>query len=180
MIDSLCIRCYAFISAKSKRKFCSRHCANSYNNKLQAKRKPEGKCKVCSKSIRTSISYCSDICKQAKLAESKLRRRRSNVLFVKQRRKKLKELAISYKGGKCQICGYDKCVDALQFHHLDPSIKDFGISDKGLTRSWERTKIEVDKCVLLCGNCHAEIHAGVTKLAQEEGIEPPRQYNASA
>lgn len=53
---------------------------------------------------------------------------------TQKRRNNLKIKAIEYKGGKCEICGYDKCVDALDFHHLDPSEKEFRISD-GYTRS---------------------------------------------
>ena len=77
---------------------------------------------------------------------------------VKKRRKKLKQMAIEHKGGKCAACGYCKCVGALEFHHLNPSEKEFGLSTRGLTRSWEKTKAEVDKCVLLCANCHREAH----------------------
>jgi len=83
---------------------------------------------------------------------------------VKKRRKKLREMAREYKGGKCQICGYDKCPRALSFHHVDPKEKSFGISARGLTRSWEKIKEEIDKCVLLCANCHMELHEGMTQL----------------
>jgi 5-methylcytosine-specific restriction endonuclease McrA len=68
-------------------------------------------------------------------------------------------MSVQYKGGKCCICGYDKCYDALEFHHLDPSQKDFGLSSNGHTRSWEKVKEELDKCILVCANCHREIHA---------------------
>jgi len=77
---------------------------------------------------------------------------------VQKRRKKIRQLAISYKGGRCQICGYDRCIEALEFHHLDSNVKDFGISDRGYTRSWEKIKKELDKCLFLCANCHREIH----------------------
>jgi PHP family Zn ribbon phosphoesterase len=77
---------------------------------------------------------------------------------VQKRRDKLKLLAVEYKGSCCSICGYNKCVAALEFHHTDPSEKDFGISAKGLTRSWDKLKEELDKCILVCANCHREIH----------------------
>ena len=77
---------------------------------------------------------------------------------VKRRRNKLKEMAVEYKGSCCNKCGYNKSITALEFHHLDPSEKDFGISNKGETRSWERIKKELDKCVILCANCHREEH----------------------
>ncbi len=75
----------------------------------------------------------------------------------------MKIKAVSYKGGCCIICGYDKCVSALSFHHIDPKTKDFGISGK--TISWERVQAELSKCVLLCHNCHAEVHSGIVALS---------------
>lgn len=83
---------------------------------------------------------------------------------VQKRREKIKELLVEYKGGKCEICGYDKCISALEFHHLNPDEKDFGIGAKGYTRSVEKNKEEVNKCILVCANCHREIHAGITKI----------------
>lgn len=83
---------------------------------------------------------------------------------VKRRRAKIKILSIEYLGGKCQTCGYDKCVSALEFHHIDGSEKDFGISENGLTRSFEKVKTELDKCVLLCSNCHREEHERLRNL----------------
>lgn len=83
---------------------------------------------------------------------------------VTKRRKKLKVMAVEYKGGGCKVCGYDKCVDALHFHHLDPALKDFAISKDAQTRSWELIKSELDKCVCLCANCHSEVHAGITEI----------------
>ena len=74
-------------------------------------------------------------------------------------RKRVKQKLIEYKGGKCDFCGYDKCNRSLQFHHLDPNEKDFSISGKSL--SFEKLKSEVDKCVLVCANCHCEIHDGL-------------------
>ena len=86
---------------------------------------------------------------------------------VSERRQKLRKMAREYKGDQCQLCGYKRYAGALDFHHLDPKKKDFGISVRGLTRSWEKIKKEIDKCVLVCANCHREIHAGIT--------QPPRE-----
>lgn len=77
---------------------------------------------------------------------------------TQKRRDKTKELLVEYKGGKCEICGYNKCIGALEFHHKNPFEKDFGIAAKGYTRSIEKNKEEVDKCILVCANCHREIH----------------------
>ena len=76
--------------------------------------------------------------------------------------RKTKLKAIEYKGGKCIVCGYNKSIRALQFHHLDPTQKDFGIS--GTTKSFEKLKPELDKCVLLCANCHGEVHEGLLDI----------------
>lgn len=80
---------------------------------------------------------------------------------VQKRRKKIREMAVKYKGAKCSNCGYDKCYEALEFHHLNSDGKDFGISNKGYTRSWARIKEELDKCILLCANCHREVHSSL-------------------
>jgi hypothetical protein len=77
---------------------------------------------------------------------------------VQRRRDIIKIQAVEYKGGKCEKCGYNKCIGALEFHHKDPNAKDFGIASKGYTRSWEKVKKELDKCILVCSNCHREIH----------------------
>lgn len=69
----------------------------------------------------------------------------------------LKERAVAFLGGKCSICGYDKCPSAFDFHHLDSFTKDFTISEKA---SWDAIEPELKKCVLLCSNCHREVHAG--------------------
>ncbi len=73
-------------------------------------------------------------------------------------------MAREYAGGKCAICEYNKCPSALSFHHRDPKQKSFGVSDRGITRSWDKTRAEIDKCILLCANCHMEVHAGITQL----------------
>lgn len=82
---------------------------------------------------------------------------------VQRRRDKLKILAVEYLGGCCNFCGYNKCVHALEFHHLDPNEKDYGIGAKGHTRSFEKMKKELDKCLLLCANCHREEHYRLRK-----------------
>ncbi len=84
----------------------------------------------------------------------------------------IKLKAIKYGGGKCQECGYDKCWRALHFHHIDPSKKEFGILESRpgykKVREWDKLKIEIDKCILLCANCHMELHDKDEKIAYEE------------
>lgn len=83
---------------------------------------------------------------------------------VSERRRKLKQMLVEYKGGKCVICGYDGYPGAFDLHHKGDSPKSFGLSMNGITRSWEKIKAEADKCVLLCANCHREVHGGITQL----------------
>ena len=79
-------------------------------------------------------------------------RRNYLIAAVSKRRKTVRRRALTYKGGRCQRCSYDQCAEALEFHHLTSTKKDFGISSKGYTRSWEKIRAELDKCVLLCAN----------------------------
>ena len=99
-----------------------------------------------------------------KRTDGRYRCRQCSIDAVQKRREKIKTLAVQYKGGKCIVCNYNKCQQALEFHHLDPSEKEFGVGEKGYTRSWEKVKQELDKCVLLCSNCHKEVHAGLIIL----------------
>jgi len=74
------------------------------------------------------------------------------------RQRHLKKQMVEYKGGKCSKCGYDKCINALEFHHIDPNEKEFTLSH---LKSYSFTKIimeELDKCEIVCANCHREIH----------------------
>lgn len=87
---------------------------------------------------------------------------------VSKRRRILLQKAIEYKGGSCVVCDYSKCKRALAFHHTDPATKSFGISARGITRAWAKVQDELDKCVLLCANCHAEVHDGITQLPTEK------------
>ena len=95
---------------------------------------------------------------------------KSNYRSLKKARQRLKKKLVDYKGGKCEICGYDKCINALDFHHLNPNEKDFGISNY-MVLSFDKLKKEVDKCILVCANCHREIHAKEneeTEIAMEK------------
>lgn len=66
---------------------------------------------------------------------------------------------IEVKGGKCGICGYDKNIAALEFHHLDPSVKSFQLDSRHLSNTSPKKLLEeADKCILVCSNCHREIH----------------------
>ena len=112
-------------------------------------------CEICGKEFQLrdkgwSRRYCYDC---APHEDNNI----SHAQAVAIKRRAIKKVLVDYKGGKCQYCGYDKSLRALQFHHLDPNIKDFGISEN-FTRGIPKLKEEVDKCILLCSNCHAELH----------------------
>lgn len=79
---------------------------------------------------------------------------------------------VKYKGGKCIVCGYNKYVGALDFHHVNPEEKEFNIAQLR-SYSLEFLIKELDKCVLLCKNCHAEVHHGSIDLKEQIKIGSP-------
>lgn len=99
---------------------------------------------------RGRFAYCK-VCERARKAASAVA---------------LKTEAVAYKGGACCVCNYVRCLGALVFHHLDPAEKDFTFAQKSSFKKLNKTlKKELDKCILVCRNCHAEIHDGLHKLA---------------
>lgn len=101
--------------------------------------------------------------KSTEKAKQLLRQLRSqnpsyNVDYNFRLREACKTFLMSPVGGKCQICGYDKCLASLVFHHLDKMTKSFGISGSKFTYDLRKLIVEASKCVVLCHNCHSEIH----------------------
>jgi hypothetical protein len=74
-----------------------------------------------------------------------------------------KEQLVALFGGACEVCGYNACLRALTFHHLDPATKRFSIAG-GHSRSWNELVREASRCTLLCMNCHAEVECGFTDI----------------
>ncbi|HXW59309.1 MAG TPA: helix-turn-helix domain-containing protein [Solirubrobacteraceae bacterium] len=87
---------------------------------------------------------------------------------VTRRRRKIKRVLVQDAGGACAVCGYRRCIAALEFHHLLPAEKSFSLSHRGVARSIAKARAEASKCVLLCANCHAEVEAGVISLAPDD------------
>ena len=84
---------------------------------------------------------------------------------VKRWRDNCKQRMLQAMGNTCQICGYDKCPTALEFHHLDLKEKDFAFgASRANPKKWEAIVTELRKCILLCVNCHREVHAGITNI----------------
>jgi superfamily II helicase len=102
-------------------------------------------CKICEKDLGENVKN-SSIC---------------NSCMTRVRRYRTKKRAVEYLGGCCIRCKYEKSLSALEFHHLDPEQKDFSISNQG-NKSWTVIQKELDKCVLICSNCHHEEHSGYT------------------
>lgn len=92
----------------------------------------------------------------------KKKQQKHNSEWWKSRRKKFKKILVEYKGSACSICGYNRCLAALEFHHHDPSKKKL-LVNTGRSISLKTAMREVDKCDLLCSNCHRELHFGVEK-----------------
>ena len=89
-----------------------------------------------------------------------VRCKKCRVEAVNKRRLSLKKQAVEYKGGKCEDCGLvTDYLQVYEFHHKDPTQKDFAVSKNGHTRSWEKIQNELDKCDMLCANCHRIRHA---------------------
>lgn len=123
-----------------------------------------GSCKQCC-NIK-SVNYMKTVDKERKRewwkrSWAKEDYRQRKYIDYKKRCRKTKQKAVDYKGGKCSRCGYDTCIEAFEFHHTDPSTKDPKLlNGAGINRakSFETIKPELDKCVLLCANCHREVH----------------------
>jgi hypothetical protein len=107
--------------------------------------------------LRSDGTFRCALCRSAQVAE---------------RRRRVKRQLIAEAGGRCVLCGYDRCAAALQFHHVDPATKGFALSRQGVTRSLAKAREEARKCVLLCANCHAEVEGGFAQLPLRSA-DPP-------
>ena len=99
-----------------------------------------------------------------------------NSCTVNVRRFTLKQKSVDYKGGKCEKCGYNRCTRALSFHHINAVEKDFTLSSKHCY-AWKRIQAELDKCILLCANCHMEAHNQMEAKTEESKFWTPRQLS---
>lgn len=111
---------------------------------------------------QTSIKSCK-ICGPTEFYRQnngRWRCRRCIIDAVKRWKKNTKLKVIEYFGGKCKICSYSRAPSVLELHHLDPTKKEFSITN-GSLKSWKRIETELKKCVLLCANCHREVHSGL-------------------
>jgi hypothetical protein len=127
-------------------KYCSKECQRLYYNQKALVNHKKRRCQWCHKWFKPRTINTAGCCLACQVA-----------LSSKKWRDVLKLKSVTYRGGKCCICGYNKCLAALEFHHKNPSKKDFTINKrKGIP--WKTLQKELDKCDLLCANCHREVH----------------------
>lgn len=140
------------------RKFCL-NCSpfNCHNTSVNPSSDPSKNSKICG-DVYDSI--CKKHGNTAFIVEKNGHHRCKicRIESVTNSRKKRKQRLVQVFGGCCSMCGYNKCQRALHFHHIDPSNKSFMISREGSCRAWKRMLKEAEKCILLCANCHAEMH----------------------
>ncbi len=133
-------------------------------NKLQSKNYDELGLKSCSKcKIQKPLTF---FYKRSDTQYTSWCRECNNKQTVN-RQQKIKIEAVNYKGGCCQNCEFKEYMGALDFHHLDPDKKDFDFASYGSRNSINDALSELDKCVLLCANCHRMTHAGLTKFSSK-------------
>lgn len=113
------------------------------NNLTQVGKEKNTNCVICGKN----------------LGENKKNNTKCKTCVTRLRRFKIKIKSVKYLGGKCVRCGYDENIAALTFHHLEPNTKDFNISSHKNSKSWVEVSKELDKCVILCANCHNIEHS---------------------
>lgn len=159
-----CVCCGAeFEAQKSTKKYCSKICENKMKY-LRAKEKREALklgmvcnekvCLICgAKFVPKNNSANQRSCCYTCMPDGQQLTRGDFLAKIKKQ-----------QGGKCQRCGYDKCLKALEFHHLDPQQKDFTISNDHfkLAEAIEETK----KCILICSNCHRELHDNLWSIEE--------------
>lgn len=158
-----------FEALKSTAKYCSNNCRNKMRRDKYADRKEQGlnpyksiplmkKCLLCGKEFtpKTGAANQRTCCYDCMPEGTQLLRSEFLNILRQQR------------GGKCERCGYDKYLGALEFHHLDPSKKEFTIGNRDfkLQDCIEESK----KCILICSNCHKELHANLWNIIEREEV----------
>jgi hypothetical protein len=157
-----CVVCgKEFEAIRSTKKYCSQECINASRRekwanrekiKKQSKLMPEKECPICGQKFRPKTPAANQrMCCYDCMPDGIQLTRGAFLAKIKEKR-----------GGKCLKCGYNRCMKALEFHHLDPTKKDFTISNDNfkLKDAVEESK----KCILLCSNCHKELHDDLWRI----------------
>lgn len=131
-------------------------------------------CKTCKRTFHVSSFQSSGWSKRKDGTKYKNYKSQCKECFNKQERTKYHtQMDILNIIWKCQLCGYDKCKAALDFHHIDPSQKEFAI--RGISRKTihlDKMKTEIAKCILLCARCHREVHDDIRSMCTELNLDP--------
>jgi hypothetical protein len=174
MINTCVVCGKKFEAQRSTKKYCSNDCMNAMRrlkwanrDKVEKKQQlmPEKECPICNKKFRPKSAAANQrTCCYDCMPDGVQLTRGAFLAKIKEQR-----------GGKCIRCGYNKCVKALEFHHLDPAKKDFTISNDHF-KLLDAVK-ESKKCILICSNCHKELHDGMwtideLNLEEMEEVEP--------
>lgn len=178
----ICIYCdkeFQYNSKMSRKKYCSIECVNNDTNFITNRTKKikdtyqqrtitNNKCVWCDNFLDSRrVKYCSKKCKSEE-ANSRLKAITRENTKIKAR--KIKTELISKKGGGCKLCGYNKNIKALSFHHLND--KKFELTQTNIIKFNKKTIIdEANKCVVLCLNCHQEIHDTNINIDYDTNIE---------
>lgn len=151
LVEKPCLRCGN--TTYEPKIYCSETCCKQHSHELKLSRTE----KICGKCFECKPKECYQIDKKGSWHSWCKQCHKTDAYNKK---KNLKILAIAYKGGCCSKCGYNKNYSALDFHHVDPSQKDFAFGGaKGtVVALTEKIKNELDKCILVCANCHRETH----------------------
>ena len=165
-----CLQCNKnFKPNSSKSKFCSCLCSGLYNQNCKKakswtkidKSKPHKikikKCENCNKEFQKKTKLCSE-CQTLKTQKRENERAK---IRIKEKMEKAKEIKLNIVNslGGCKHCGYKKSLRALSFHHIDPASKNFTLDTSNIMKKKIKDVYEeVAKCILLCQNCHAELH----------------------
>jgi hypothetical protein len=112
-------------------------------------------CIVCEQKLDgKKTKFCSLTCKNS-FTNNKFQNYETQQKRGRERKMKL----IQMKGGKCEICSYDKNYAVLCFHHISPKDKELPLTIRECSNNtWDTLVKEVQKCKLLCHNCHMELH----------------------
>ena len=135
-----------------------RNCCEKIEKKVNSTNLEMGVCLICQKTFQKinfghNRKFCFDCSPKYDIKEGRSQN-------ISQIRRSIKKELVKYKGGKCEKCNYDKSINALQFHHINPEEKEFTISKHLILSNFNIQEYykEVDKCRLLCANCHSEEH----------------------
>jgi len=163
----ICPSCHkSFVPKTKNQKQCCKGCTNAIFHKKHPEKQFEYSqrwyykqpllCHFCNKPIpleirKAGLRFCSEECRKA---QSKLNQKKCRL--------KKRTLLEQYKlESGCVRCGYNLCAAALDFHHVNPKDKECGLNQCHWSPHSKKMKEELKKCILLCKNCHAEIHAGI-------------------